>query len=216
MRRTTVIKMVVGVAAVAVLGVLFVRSAMDVGSEPYTIPRDRLGQWTVAVDPAANATGVLLGLWPESNLAAPLFSQLFARSGLSLRGPNPAGMPLVLKSEFDQAIAGVLAPEALVTIARTAGLESAPPVPVCMATRRMSQPGSTRDVFFLRLEQPSFGAFRSQLAQALQAAGGSTGGFDPALLSPVVLLAASDEGFSTWYPLRPEATTDCLAPIVVQ
>ncbi len=216
MRRSTVIKALVGVLALGALGVLFVRSARNVGAEPYTISRDRLAQWTLGVDPAADASGVMLALWPQSTLAAPLFSQLFARSGLSLSGPSPVAMPVLLKSEFDQAVAGVLAPEALLALARDAGLESAPPVPLCMATRRVSQPGSTREVFFLRLEQPAFGEFRRQLLQQIRAAGGSADRFDPAGLSPVVILAASDEGFASWLPLRAEATSDCLAPIVVQ
>ncbi len=123
MRRSTVIKALVGVLAIGALGVLFVRSARNVGAEPYTISRDRLAQWTLGVDPAADASGVMLALWPQSTLAAPLFSQLFARSGLSLSGPSPVAMPVLLKSEFDQAVAGVLAPEALLALARDAGLE---------------------------------------------------------------------------------------------
>lgn len=216
MRRTMVIKAVVGLAAVAVLGVLFVRSAMNVGAEPYTIARDRLSAWTLALDPAASSSGAVLALWPQANFAAPLFSQIFTRAGVSLHGPSPVSMPLLLKREFDQAVAGTLAPDALLALARTAGLESAPPVPSCMASRRVSQPGSTREVFFLRFDLPSFDEFRRQVSQQLRAAGDSADTFDAAGLSPVVIIAASDDGFSSWLPLQLEAATDCLAPIVVQ
>ena len=125
-------------------------------------------------------------------------------------------MPLVLKSEFDRALAGTLAPDTLVALARGSGLESIPPQPLCMASRRVSQPGSTREVFFLRLEHAPFDQFRRQIAERLRAAGGNTGSFDANSLSPVAIVAASDANFSSWLPLRGDATQDCRAPIVVQ
>jgi hypothetical protein len=209
----TVLKAVGGLAAIGVLGVLFVRSARSVGSEPYTIARGHLAPWTLAT---AGSPGVVLSLMPPPDLAAPLFSQVFTRSGVSLSGPSPASMPLLLGSEFDQTLTGVLTPQTLLDLARAAGLESAPPVPLCMATRRVSQPGSTREVFFLRFELSSFDAFRQQVSQRVRAAGGSAARFDPAGLSPVVIIAASDNRFGSWLPLGAEAATDCLAPIVVQ
>ena len=213
MSSKTVLKVAVGVAAIGVLGVLFVRSARSVGSEPYTIARGHLAPWTLAT---AVSSGVVLSLVPPPSLAPPLFSQVFTRSGVSLSGPSPVSMPLLLGSEFNQTLTGLLAPEALLALARAAGLESAPPVPLCMATRRVSQPGSTREVFFVRFELPSFDAFRQQVSQQVRAAGGNVARFDPAGLSPVVIIAASDNGFGSWLPLRVEAATDCLAPIAVQ
>ena len=216
----TLTKIAVGLAAFAVLAVLFLRSVVNVGSEPYIVERDRLSNWTVALDPAPNASGVLLALWPQNTLAPPLFSQLFARSGLSLSGPNPVAMPLVLKSEFDLALAGTLSPDALLVLARSSGLESIQPKPLCMANRRVSQPGSTREVFFVRFDQPPFDAFRRQVAQQLTAAGGDAGGkngsFNPLGLSPILIMAATDVNFGSWLPLQGDASQDCLAPIAVQ
>jgi hypothetical protein len=207
--------MAVGVVAIAGLGALFVRSALNVGAEPYTIPRDQLTPWTVRLDPAAAASGVLLALLPPPAMAPPLFSQIFTRSGQSLSGPDSVAMPLVLKSEFDGGLAGTFAPDALVALARDNGLESSPPKPLCLASRRVSQPGSTRQVFFLRLEHAPFGQFRRQVAERLNAAAGKTGGFDANGLSPIAIVAATDSSFSSWLPLRGEATEDCRAPIEV-
>ena len=202
-----------GVAAVTLFGFLFIRSARNVGAQPYTIGRAQLGGWTVAAHPAPDASGVVLAVWPPGTLAPPLFSQIFARSGLTISGPSPVGMPLVLKAEFDRAgMASVLSPEALVQLARMSGLESMQPKPTCLANHRISQPGSTREVFFVRFEFPSFAAFRSDLAARL----GAGTGFDLAGLSPAVIIAATDGNFASWLPLQGDATQDCVAPITVQ
>ena len=54
----------------------------------------------------------------------PLSRELFARMGESLHYPH-AAMPVMLRGEFDSAIAGRLTPDALLDLARQAGLESA-------------------------------------------------------------------------------------------
>ena len=212
--KRVLIKSVIILAAVAVLGYLFVRSAQDVRSEPYDIQRARLSGWTLAVDPSPNASGVLLGLQPDKQTAAGLFGQVFARSGESLSGPVPAAIPIVLQIEFTPGQAGSLTPEALLTMARGAGLESSALEPRCMAHRRISEPGFTRQVYFLRFDWPAFGAFRQQVAQQMRAASGS--GLDPAALPPVLIVAASDAQFGRWLPLRAESADDCLAPMAIK
>jgi hypothetical protein len=141
---------------------------------------------------------------------------LFTRTGVSLSGPNPVAMPLVLQREFDQGLAGTIEPDALVAIARGAGLESNAPTPLCMASRRVSQPGSTREVFFLRLRHSSFDDFRRQVAERAIAAGTRAASFDPNGISPVVIVAATDADFASWLPLQGQDTQDCIAPITVQ
>ena len=215
MRQRTLAKAAIGLIVVAGLGVLFVRSAVQVGAEPYTLPRASLLGWTVALDASPSTSGVLLALWPPDTLAPPLFKQVFARSGLSLSGPNPVAMPLVLKREFDRTLAPAMTPQALVELAQASQLASVPPTPVCMASRRVSQPGSTRDVFFVRFEHPAFAAFRRQLAERGHLVDGAAR-FDASGLAPVVIVAATDADFSSWLPLSGEPTADCLAPTVAQ
>lgn len=216
MRSTTLIKLAVALVAIGVLGVLFVRSVSNVTAEPYSMARDRLGNWTIGLDPAPASSGVLLALWPQPTLVPPLFSQVFRRSNLSLSGPDPAAMPLILRSEYERALSGTLSPEALAALAHDSGLDAMPPVPLCLAARRVSQPGLTRDLFFLRFAHPAFEAFRKQVAQQLSTDGGSAGSFDPGGLSPVMIVAATDANFASWLPLRGEEADDCLAPIQVQ
>jgi hypothetical protein len=216
-RRNVLIKIFVGLVAVAGLGVLFVRSARNVQAEPYEVAGDRLAKWTLAIDPGSSSSGILLALRPQPELASALFNQAFRRSGESLSGPVPAEMPLVLQSEFDRAAAAALTPEALLAAARAAGLESAAFVPRCMAQRRVSQPGLTRQVFFLRFDWPAFEEFRRDVARRLREAGGHASAFDPAALSPILIIASTDSAFSSWLPLKADAAVDdCLAPIAVK
>jgi hypothetical protein len=214
--KSGLIKVAVALVALGVLGVLFVRSARSVRAEPFEVARDRLARWTLEIDPEPNASGIVLALRPQRELASALFNQVFARAGESLNSPIPAEMPLVLQSEVNGRVAGTLAPEALMAAARAAGLESATFEPRCMAHRRVSQPGMTRQVYFLLFEWPAFDEFRRQLAQRMRDTGGSASALDPAALSPVVIVAASDAAFSRWLPLRANADEDCFAPIAVK
>ena len=208
------IKVVVGLVVLGGLGWLFVRSAQNVRSEPYEIARARLAGWRLAIDPAPSQSGVLLGLQPDKTTAATLFNQVFSRTGESLSGPVPAAIPLVLQGEFDRAKAGTLTADGLLASARTAGLESSRFEPRCMAHRRISAPGLTRQVYFMRLDWPALAAFREQAAQQMRAAGGR--GLDPTALAPILIVAGSDAAFGTWLPLSAESADDCLAPMAIK
>ena len=188
----TLLKVMIALVAVAVLAVLFVRSARSTRAQPFTIARQHLAGWTLTLAPDADPLGSSLSITPKAELMPPLARDLFARMGESLHYPPPA-MPVVLRSEFQRAIAGVLTPEALLDAAREAGLESATFQPRCMARRRISAPGVVRGVYFLLFDLPQFTQFREQVAQRLRAAGRDASLFDPAALSPV-----ADCGRSRW------------------
>jgi hypothetical protein len=213
-RRSGLIKAAIGLVALAVLGVLFVRSARSVRAEPFTVARGQLAGWTLAIEPPSSSSGVLLGLQPQRELPGALFNEVFARSGESLSGPLPPAIPLILQSELDARAAGTLTPEALLALARAAGFESAPLVPRCMAHRRISAPGITRQLYFVVFDLLQFDQFRRQVAQQLRDAGHAA--FDPAALSPVLIIAATDAGFSRWLPLKVDANKECFAPVDVR
>jgi hypothetical protein len=209
----TLLKVAVGLVAISVLGFLFVRSVRSTGAAPFTIPRAHLTGWTLSLSPANDPLGALISMTPRPELIPPLSRELFSRMGESLHYPT-AGMPLVLRSEFD-VMQGVITPDAALDLARKAGLESAAFQPRCMARRRESAPGVLRGVYFLVFDLPQFTEFRQQLAQRLQAGGGSASLFDPSALSPVVMAADLDGEFARWMPLR-VVEADCFAPIVVE
>jgi hypothetical protein len=195
--------------------VLFVRSARSSRSEPFEVARGRMTGWTLAIEPNDSPSGVLLSLQPQRELAGALFNEVFARSGESLSGPVPAGIPLVLRSEVDERTSAALPPQALLALAREAGLEAATLEPRCMAHRRVSAPGVVRQLYFVLFNLPAFDTFRRQVAQRLREAGAASP-FDPAAQSPALIVAASDPAFSRWLPLRANVETECFAPVTVQ
>ena len=209
------LKVLLAIVAMVVLAVLFVRSVRSTGAQPFTIERPHLAGWTLTLAPAADPLGSVLSITPHSELMPPLTRALFSRMGESLHYPPPA-IPLVLRTEFQRAIAGVLTPTALLDAARAAGLESATFQPRCMAERRINSPGAVRGVFFLLFDLPEFTRFRVQVVELLRAAGGDPSLFDPAALSPVLIAADLDGRFSSWLPLRADPEVDCFAPVVVQ
>jgi hypothetical protein len=215
-RPSVLIKVVVGLVALGALAVLFLRSAQSAREAPFIVERTSLAPWSLVFEPEANALGSWLALRPPAALAPPLGRQIFTRAGESVHYPNPASLPLLLRSEFDRALAGTLTPDAVMNIARAARLEAATFEPRCMAHRRISEPGATRGVYFVLFDAPPFVQFRQQIADELRRAAGSASLFDPAALSPVLIVAAIDENFSRWMPLRANPDADCLAPIEVQ
>lgn len=211
----TLLKVMIAVVAVGLLGVLFVRSARSTIAEPFTIARHDLTAWTLTLAPADDPLGSVLSITPKAALMPPLSNELFARMGQSLHYP-PTAMPVVLRSEFERAMAGALTPEALLDAARKAGLESAMFQPRCMAQRRTSSPGLVQGVYFLLFDLPLFTQVREQVAQQLRAAGRDATLFDPTALSPVLIAAGLDSSFRRWLPLRADPEADCFAPVVVE
>ncbi len=203
----------VALVAVALLGLLFVRSVRSTSAEPFSIPQAHLAGWTLGLAPSGNQLGAFLTLTPNTALMPPLSRELFSRMGESLHYPT-AAMPVILRGEFDGAIAGLVTPEALLDLARQAGLASATIQPQCMARRRDSAPGVIRGVYFLVFDVPQFGQFREQVAERIRA-GGANSLFDPAALSPVVVAANLDGDTARWLPLR-TAEADCFAPVVIE
>jgi hypothetical protein len=211
----TLLKVMVALVAIGVLAVVFVRSARSSRAQPFTVARHELMGWTLTLTPDGSDLDAFLSLTPKATFLPPLSRELFARMGESLHYPQ-AAVPLVLRGEFERAMTGTLTPEALLTAARDAGLESATIQPRCMAQRRISSPGVVRGVFFVVFELPAFSQFREQVAQRLRAAGRDQSLFDPLALSPVLIAADLDGSFRRWLPLRVDPPSDCFAEIVIQ
>ena len=200
--------MAIALAAIAVLGYLFINSLETARSAPYTIARAHLGKWTLVLEAAESANAPLLSARTDPELVASLFRQLFQRAMESMSAPVTSSIAIVLRGEFDRGLAGRMTPDDLLAGARAAGLESASHEPRCLAHRRLSEPGLTRQTYFAMVASPSITAFREQLARS----GGA--GFDATALTPVMFVGASDAAFERWLPIRAEPT-DCVAPIEI-
>jgi len=215
MSRTVFIKIAVGALAISLFGYLFVRSVLNVQSTPYTVASRHLTPWTLALESPTTPSGALLVLRPPPAFATDLFGQIFSRVSESLTAPNPVSMPLLLRGEFERTLSGSATPDLLLALARETGLESAAPAPRCLASRRISEPGSTRQMFVAVFDFPAFQAFRQRVRQRWPSSNADAV-FDPAALSPAVLVASTHGDFDSWYPIRVDQASDCLAPITVQ
>ena len=215
-RRSVFTRIVVGLVALGALAVLFLRSAQSAREAPFFIDRGSLTPWTLVFEPNGDPLGSWLALRPPRNMAPPLGRQVFARAGVSVHYPSPASVPLLLRSEFDRALAGILTPDAVMDVASAARIETAMFERRCMGHRRISEPGATREVYFVLFDAPAFAQFRQQIASEIRGAGGDASLFDPAALSPVLIVASTADDFSRWMPLRAVPDVDCLAPIEVQ
>jgi hypothetical protein len=202
------LRIALALAALAVLGYLFIHSLESSRTEPYSVSRAHVGPWTLVLEPADGATAPLLSVRTGTELVANLFNQMFNRTMESINRPATASIPIVLHGEFDRGLAQSMQPGELLTAAREAGLETASHEPRCLAHRRISEPGMTRQTYFAIVDSPSIVAFRAQLASS-----GKTG-FDAASLSPVMFVGTSDPAVDRWLPLR-ATDADCAEPIVI-
>ena len=210
-RRSSLLKVVAGLAVLAAVAVLFVRSVRNTRAEPFAVQREHLVGWTLAIEPPDDPLSSWLALSPPPQLPMSLGREIFARGGESVSYPSPSLVPLLLRSEFDRAFAGTIAPENIVSLARALGFQSIEWKPRCMAHRRISEPGGTRGLHFVLLDAPPFDAFRRQLSAWLE--GSARDLFNPLALSPVLIVAALDGDFGRWMPLRADPEVDCLAPV---
>jgi hypothetical protein len=194
-------KLAVGAVLVAAFGFLFMRSLRDTRAAAYTIDRSHLHGWTLALDSATRPNDPLLKLRAGPNLAPDLFQQIFSRAMESLTSHGEPSIPIVLRGEFDRVVADQLTLDQLLDAGRAAGVESGVLTPRCMVHRRVSEPGTTRQVFFVLFDAPSITQFRQQL------------GLDPAALPPVLFVAGDGPDFNRWLPQQVDTDADCLAPI---
>jgi hypothetical protein len=198
-------KILIALAALAALAFLFVRSAQDARSEAYSVSASHLKNWTVGINTAGDADGALVSLRPPPELPMNFFRQLFSRQMESMGTPSQPGIPLVLRHE----IPGDVTADEVVALARAAGLEQATLTPKCVGYRRISDPGITRQLYFLWFDVPGFDRFRQSLAAQAGPA------FNPAAMSAVLAMAAAPD-FVGWLPIAADEARDCIASVDVR
>lgn len=212
-RVKLLLKFVVALGVIALLIFLFIRSAGEVRAEPYTLPRTHLQGWSLVLESAASPHEALLSLQPRPELVHELFRQVFSRAMESMTMSTTAAIPVLLRGEYDRAFAAQFTPDELLARARTAGLDTATPEPRCVGHKRISEPGSTRQLFYALFDAPAATRFREELAALLP---GGTPAFDPAAQSPVLFISTTGAGVGRWLPLRVDRGTDCVAPITLE
>ena len=203
MKKPLLIKLAIGIIAIMVFAVLFMRSLEDTRSEAYRVERAHLQPWALALEQASRPSDPLLVLRGPEELASGVFKQIFARAMESLNSPTAPSVAVVLRGEYDRVVGDQLTQDALVAAAKAAGIEAAALAPRCLVHRRVSEPGGVRQAYFILFDAPAILQFRRQL------------GLDPESLSPVMAVAGAGTDFNAWLPLRVNADADCLAPVEI-
>ena len=208
------IRVAIAMVLLAGVGLLFIRSVKDTRAEPYSVSASHLQNWTLAASAKASASQahagddadeVVVSLRPPPELPMNLFRQLFSRQMESLGTPSQPGIALVLRREIPDDITA----DAVLAIAREAGLDRAVPAPKCLGYRRVSDPGITRQLYFMWFDVPGFDRFRQALASRIGA------GFSAGALSPVLRMAAQPD-FAGWMPVVVDQHRDCIAAVTIK
>ena len=145
-----------------------------------------------------------------------LFDQVFQRTMESLSTPTEPGIALVLRREFEGALAGTIALEDLAALVQDTSLETATVEPRCVAVHRESGSRQPRQVFLLLFDFPEFDRFRAEIARLLDTRGANAVMFDPRALSPTLLVASSDRAFHRHLSLQLDPENLCVAPVEVE
>ena len=206
-------KLVLGLAALAVLSVLFLRTLRETTSAPYLVGAAHLTGWELTLDPPLGPAGPLLALLPPRELPLGLFQQVFERTMESMSPPAGYAVGIVLRSEFENSLAGVVTPAELLALARAAGLEDAAVAPACLGVQQGLAGGPSDRAFFVLFELPAHRAFREELGRLAAERGGGAAAFDPGALAPALYLAATGGGFRGWPVADGAAEQHCVAPL---
>lgn len=182
-------------------------------SVPYEAAGGALSGWTIVVGAAGDPW--VVALEPPRPLTMSLFEQLSRKVDVALVAPERPALPLVLQSEYNDALQGVYGIDSIVRIARDAGIESAQFEPVCVAHRLDRRGSPARELFFVLFDSPAFRQLRQDLAPNHPEHAG-IGVYDPSTLTPVLAIAGTDLDFASWWPLIPDPPTDCQAPLFVK
>lgn len=207
--RARLVKIVVPILVIAAAGLAFWRSVRSARAAPYflTAATERR-PWRLIVESPTGPSEPVLLLEAPAEVSRELFDQVFKRSMESMRAPELTGIPLVLAGELGRG-AQRLPSDALVEMARAAGLEATPPPPRCMVHRRAPEPDARQQVYLALFDSPALATFRANLAVRLGPS------FDAAALPPALFVGLVESPQQRWLPLHLDAEKDCLAPITV-
>jgi hypothetical protein len=204
----TLFKVAAPLVAAAVLAVVFWQTVTGARRTPYKLSRATQGEWRVALVQSPGPNDGALVLEPPPELPRELFDQVFKRSMESMGAPELPGIPLILEAELAAMGSARPAPDALLEMARRAGLGASPPVPRCVGHRRAPEPDTRQQVFFAIFDVPGYAAFRAELAKR-----GATP--DARVSAPVMVVGVVESSSQRWLPLPADPERDCVAPIVI-
>lgn len=179
-------------------------------SRPFRIDESMLTGWTLVTTDGTDPW--VVGIRPSDALITSLFKEVSRRAGKTLVAPPHPAVPLVLRSEFEEGLQGVYGVDSVTRIAKGAGIDGRSFAPVCLAHRVANTSAGRAEVYFVPFESVPFNQMRVDLLPAQPEQAG-VGIYDPATLTPVLIVAASDAAFDRWWPLVFDREHDCEAPL---
>lgn len=150
----------------------------------------------------------VVGAKPPESLTAALFQEASRRAGTTLVAPPHPALPLVLRAEFDEGLQGVYGTDSVLRIARDTGIEETMFQPVCLAHRTSSGPSGRVELYFVPFESAAFNQMRVDLVPTEPEHAG-IGIYEPATLTPILMVGATDNAFERWWPLQFDRDADC-------
>lgn len=200
--------------ALAALGVA-AAAAVWIGTRrdttPYTLPPQAEPRWALVTSDGTDPW--IVGVAPPESLLTALVSQVKSRTDRTLVSPAHMAIPLVLRSEFDESLQGAFGIDSVNRMAADLGLDASRAFePVCLARRTVQGADGDADLYFVPFTSSAFDELRVALMPEHPEQAG-IGMYDPGLLTPVLVIGATENGFDTWWPLRVDPARDCEAEI---
>lgn len=208
-RPITAALAVVAILILAAAGVAWWRARPD--ATPYTVPPTVLEKWTLVTSDGTDPW--IVAMKPPEALTASLFAEASRRAGRSLISPAHPGLPLVLRTEFDEGLQGVYGTDSVLRIARESGVETSTFEPVCLAHHTVSRPEGRADVYFVPFVSDAFTKVRVDLMPA-QPEHGGIGIYEPSTLIAALIVGTTADDIDGWWPLVFDQARDCEAPVV--
>lgn len=183
-------------------------------TSPYTLPPQSEPAWTLVTSDGTDPW--IVGVVPPESLVTALVSQVASRTNRTLVSPAHMAIPLVLRSEFDESLQGAFGVDSVSRMAADLGLDASRAFePVCLAHRTVQGADGDADLYFVPFTSPAFDQLRVALMPEHPEQAG-IGMYDPGLLTPVLIVSATERGFDTWWPLRVDPARDCEAPLAIR
>jgi hypothetical protein len=179
-------------------------------TSPYTVSAAALSDWTVVTSDGTDPW--VVALQPPSTLTSALFADVSRRTRTTLIAPRHPALPLVLQTEFEEALQGVYGSDSVMRMAHDAGVDTTAFAPVCLAHRSASGPSGRAELYFVPFEAAAFNQFRVDLTPTEPEHAG-IGIYAPGTLSPILIIGATDAHFERWWPLAFDRARDCVAEL---
>ena len=154
----------------------------------------------------------IVALAPPEAVMATLSAEVTRRAGRALVAPTHPGLPMVLRTEFDEGLQGVYGTDSVLRMARDAGVDATHLQPVCLAHQVRDGADGRAEVYFVPFDSPEFSQLRIDLTPTEPEHAG-VGVYEPGTLTPILIVGATDTNFDGWWPLRFDAAADCVGVV---